>query len=255
MMIDRVEPGTVLVTGASRGIGRSAALHLAVAGFDLVLWARSCGDLEEVAALCRSHGRRVTIARVDVSDPDSVLSTGAASVAGEAALRGLVLNAGIGIWNPLASISTAEWRAMMSTNLDGAFHTVKLGVPLLTRHAQAQIVAIASDSSAYGYAGRSAYCASKWGFRGFVEAVRREVRPHGVRVTQLLPSRVDTHFRGKTPGARPDSLSADDVGGLIAMVFQLPPRIEVREMPVSAITSSYGPYQEVHQDASAPEAS
>jgi NAD(P)-dependent dehydrogenase (short-subunit alcohol dehydrogenase family) len=244
-MKQREDDNFVLVTGASRGIGRGAALELAAAGFDLILWARSGADLEEVAAECRAAGRRVEVARVDVSDPESIASAGGASLANLGGLRGLVLNAGIGIWNTLDEVSPDEWRQIIGTNLDGAFYTLKFAVPYLTRHPRAQIVAVISDSAAYAYAGRSAYCASKWGMRGLVEAVRREVRPHGVRVTQLLPSRVDTYFRGKTPGARADSLSTGEVGRLIATVFTLPSRLELREIPVAAITSSYGPFGEV----------
>ena len=237
---------TVLVTGASRGIGRGAALELGRAGFDLILWARSVDDLNEVASTCREFGRHVEIAAVDVSNYDSIMTAGAASLSSLKSLRGLVLNAGIGIWNSLDAVSVDEWQKIMSTNVDGAFYTLKMAVPLLTNHSFAQIVAVVSDSAAYSYANRPAYCASKWGMRGLVEAVRRDVRPRGVRVTQLLPSRVDTHFRGKTPGARRDSLSATDVGCLITMIFNLPKRIEVRELPVSAITSSYGPFEELY---------
>ena len=237
---------TVLVTGASRGIGRGAALELARAGFDLLLWARSVAELTEVAVTCRGFGRQVEIASVDVSNYESIMTAGASSVSSLECLRGLVLNAGIGIWNSLDAVSVDEWQKIMSTNVDGAFYTLKLAVPLLTNHSFAQIVAVVSDSAAYSYPNRPAYCASKWGMRGLVEAVRRDVRTRGVRVTQLLPSRVDTHFRGKTPGARRDSLSATDVGCLITMLFNLPERIEVRELPVSAITSSYGPFEEFY---------
>jgi NADP-dependent 3-hydroxy acid dehydrogenase YdfG len=251
-MIDRGHGNFVLVTGASRGIGKGTALQLAEAGFDLILWARSGSELEQVGAECAARGREVVLASVDVSNPDSVMSAGCYSLASLGDLRGLVLNAGIGIWNSLDAVTVMEWRQVLSTNLDGAFNTLKAAVPLLTRHPSAQIVAVASDSGAYAYPGRSAYCASKWGMRGLVEAIRREVRPHGVRVTQLLPSRVDTYFRGKVPGGRPDSLSIEEVGHLIAMIFALPSRIEVREIPVSAITASYGPFEEVrksnHQD-------
>jgi len=239
----------VLVTGASRGIGRGAAVELARAGFDLILWARSADELHAVAETCREFGGRVEIAQVDVSNPDSIAISGNASLSSLKSLRGLVLNAGIGIWNPLNAVSVDEWRQIMNTNLDGAFYTLKLAVPLVTNHPFAQIVAVVSDSAAYSYPNRPAYCASKWGMRGLVEAVRRDVRPHGVRVTQLLPSRVDTHFRGKTPGARRDSLSATDVGCLIAMIFNLPNRIEVRELPVSSIMSSYGPFEELYVES------
>jgi NADP-dependent 3-hydroxy acid dehydrogenase YdfG len=77
-----------------------------------------------------------------------------------------------------------------------------------------------------------------------MESARRELRPHGVRVTNLLASRVDTHFRGKQPGSRPEALSAEEVGAVIASIFQLPAKVEFRELQLAAISTTFGPFEE-----------
>ncbi|MEV6690281.1 SDR family NAD(P)-dependent oxidoreductase [Micromonospora sp. NPDC051196] len=236
--------GNVLVTGASRGIGRAVAQQLAKAGFDVILWARTTAELESLAAECRDTGVTARIATVDVGDPASVQAAVTTSLADLGSLRGVVINAGGGIWNEITDVSPAEWRAVVGPNLDGAFHTLRVTLPLLRRSRHAQVVGIASDSSYYSYPGRAAYCASKAGFLSLMNTARREMRAHGIRVTSIVASRVDSYFRGKHPGARPEALSTDEIAEVVTGVFCGPPRVEVRELAVSALHTSFGPYPE-----------
>lgn len=237
--------GVVLVTGASRGIGRSCALALARDGMDVVLWARTAEPLAEVAEICESFGRRARVACVDVADPDAVARAAVETLADLPDLRGLVVNAGAGVWGSLGSLSVADWRGQQGVNLDGAFYTLQAAAPLLGRSSGAQVVAIASDSSLFGYPERSAYCASKAGLIGLMESARRELRGRRIRVTNIFASRVDTFFRGKQPGSRPEALTADEVGDVVAALFRMPDRLEVRELHLSALTTTFGPFPEV----------
>lgn len=234
----------VLVTGASRGIGRATALALAAAGHDLVLWARTGADLAATATEARARGVDVRAAVVDVGDPAAVDGPGRASLDGLAALRAAVVNAGWGEWGALAETPPEQWRGIMATNLDGAFHSLQVALPLLLAHEHPQVVAMASDSSRFSYPQRAAYCASKAGFLSLMETLRHETRAQGLRVTNLLMSRVDTHFRGKQPGGRPSALSCEEVAGVVLTLLALPARVEVRELALSSITSTYGPYPE-----------
>jgi NAD(P)-dependent dehydrogenase (short-subunit alcohol dehydrogenase family) len=236
--------GYVLVTGASRGIGAGAALVLARSGFNLVLWARSGEELAATAEKCRTFGVDVRTAIVDVSKDASVRDAGSASIDNLPHLCGCVVNAGIGIWGTTAETSMDEWRSVMSTNLDGAFYTMKACLPLI-EHSRGQIVMMGSDSGLFGYPGRIAYCASKSGLNGLVESLRREVRSKGVRVTNLTMSRVDTFFRAKRPGDRPSGLSIEEVGEAVGLIFSMPPRVEMRELQLSSINDTFGPFPEM----------
>lgn len=239
-------PNWVLITGASRGIGRAAALSLAAAGYPVILWARTAADLTEVSRTIEEQwGTPVRTAVVDVADPDQVSKAAAESLEDIGSLRGAVVNAGGGIWSPLEEMNTDDWRQVLGPNLDGAFHTLRTVLPYLRRRPGAQIVGLASDSSYNSFSGRGAYCASKAGFLSLMETARRETREDGVRVTVLVPSRVDTYFRGKQPGSRPEALTMTEVGDMVASVFTLPARIEVREIQFSSITSSFGMFPEV----------
>lgn len=238
--------GWVLITGASRGIGRAVALALAAAGHPLILWARTETDLSEVAQeIGQRWGTPVRTATADVSDARQVDDAAKKSFEGIGGLRGAVVNAGAGIWGDIETMGADEWQQVLGPNLDGAFHTLHVSLPYLRRRPGSQIIGVASDSSYNSYVGRAAYCASKAGFLSLLETTRRETRRDGVRVTVLVPSRVDTYFRGKHPGARPDALSMTEVADVTVSLFALPARVEVRELHLSSINSPFGMYPEV----------
>lgn len=238
--------GTVLVTGASRGIGRASALRLAAAGHDLVLWARTADELADTGRAAERFGGRVDCRVVDVVDP-AQLAEGYAAIKWNSP-PGLVLNAGSGIWQPIQQIDDQTWLRTLDTNLTGAMQLLRLLLPDFRRAGSGLIVGILSDSARYPFADRAAYSAAKAGLAALLEVARRETRADGVRVSTLWPSRVDTSFQGSMPvagpGSRPGSLSADDVARVIEWLFGLPPQLEVRELQLAALTASYGPYEE-----------
>jgi len=237
---------TVLVTGAGRGIGRAVALELASNSFDLVLWSRSEAPLLEVVAQARTFGVSVSYAVLDVGDADAV-EAAAREVKG--ALAGMVLNAGHGVWTSLEVLAHEEWRHTLRTNLDGVFHVLRACMPILRRRSGALLAAVLSDSALYPFAQRGAYAASKAGARALLEVARRELRASGSRVTLIYPSRVDTGFQGAhrdaQPGTRKGALDAGDVGRIIAALYTWPQSVEIRELHLSAMTSTFGPFQEI----------
>lgn len=237
---------SVLVTGASRGIGAGIANRLASKGFNLVLWARTGSELNNVASECRSHGVTVNTAAVDVSDPGSVANAGAAALDGVDSLRGCVINAGAATFGKLSDFSTDEWRAVIGTNLDGAFFTLRIAMPLLERSPTSQVVAMGSQAALFGFEHQAGYCASKWGLNGLIETARRESRSNGVRITNVVLGPVDTYFRGKKPGDRPGTLAIDDVASVIENLFAMPHDVEVREIHLTSMLKPFGPFSEHH---------
>lgn len=234
----------VLITGASRGIGAGAAKRLARKGFNLVLWARTGSDLDEVAGECRSLGVTVKAAAVDVSNPDSVATAGGAALDGIDGLRGCIINAGSATFGSLSQFSNDAWRAVIATNLDGAFFTLRTALPLLEQCPFSQVISLGSQSAIFAFESQAGYCASKWGLNGLIETVRREKRSSGIRVTNLVLAGVDTFFRGKKPGDRPGSLEIDEVASVVEALFTMPPNIEVREIHLSSMFTGFGPFPE-----------
>jgi NADP-dependent 3-hydroxy acid dehydrogenase YdfG len=238
--------GTVLVTGASRGIGRASALRLAAAGHDLVLWARTADELADTGRAAERFGGRVSCQLVDVTDPAQVAEACAAITWNSP--PGLVLNAGCGIWQPIEQIDDQTWQRSLDTNLTGAMQILRLLLPEFRQRRSGLIVGILSDSARFPFADRAAYSAAKAGLATLLEVARREARADGVRISTLWPSRVDTSFQGSMPvagpGSRPGSLSAEDVAAVIEWLFGLPAGMEVRELQLAALTATYGPYEE-----------
>jgi NADP-dependent 3-hydroxy acid dehydrogenase YdfG len=236
--------GRILVTGASRGIGEAVAVALADRGYDLVLWARTGDQLEAVAARARARGVEVRTAPVDIGCAAEVLRAAAASLDLDQGLAGLVLNAGRGVWSPLTDLDPADWAATIGTNLDGTYHVLRAALPLLTRNPGSLIVGMLSDSVLYPFAGRAAYAASKAGMHTLLEVARRETRASGVRISAVFPSRVDTFFQGgqagAAPGSRDGALSADQVAAVVASLFDLPAAVEIRQLQLAAMTTTFG---------------
>ena len=230
----------VLVTGASRGIGRAIVERLSADGYGVILWGRSAADLDEVAGRAGAHAR---VAVVDVADPQAVEAADAVSLGDLESLRAVIINAGCGKWKPISSISVGDWRRTMATNLDGVFYTLKSSISRLAGPPAGQVIGIASDSALYPFPDRAAYCASKAGMKSLLESMRLETRSRGIRTTVVFPSRVDTFFGGKRPGDRADALGANDIANVISVVLALPCHVEMREVLVAAMGSSFGPFE------------
>ncbi|MBV8549527.1 MAG: SDR family oxidoreductase [Alphaproteobacteria bacterium] len=237
----------VLITGASRGIGSGIARKLARKGFGLILWSRTESDLNELADDYRSLGAQIRVATVDVSNSNSVTTAGTATLDGIESLRGCILNAGAATFGNILNFSDDDWRTTIATNLDGAFFTLKVALPLLEKCPFSQIIGMGSQSAIFAFENQSGYCASKWGLSGLIETVRREKRANGIRITNLVMGGVDTFFRGKKPGDRPGSLTIDEVSSVVETLFAMPLNVEVREIHLSSMLNTFGPFPEFYK--------
>lgn len=199
-----------VVTGASRGIGRSIALHLAAAGAELALWARDEAALRGVADEIAARGGRAQTMVCDITDSAAVNSAADAARRTLAPVRILVNNAGTVLRKPTAAITDAEWRSMMSINIDGAFYVTRALLPDLAREG-GRIINIASIAGRQGTPLLAAYCTAKHAMVGLTRALALELRAAKVSVNAICPGSVDTDMlREGMPGARP-AMTPDDI--------------------------------------------
>lgn len=192
----------VVITGASSGIGKAAALEFARRGASLVLAARRRELLEDVAAQCRRSGVQCAIFVADVSDRDQCRRL----IEACSRVDILVNNAGFGVFDAIAEAKPDDLQQMMQTNYFGAVWCTQAVLPSMLARGDGVIVNVASIAGLMGYARMGGYCATKFAMIGFSEALRDEVIGRGVRVTMVCPGTVETHFfekaeRGKMPGA------------------------------------------------------
>ena len=168
---------SVVVTGASAGIGRALTLRLAGRGARVVAAARSSAALD---ALAREAGPAVHAVPVDVTRDDSVAALGASARRACGKIDVVVNNAGVGWVEPFASSSVAHWEETLATNLLGALRVTRAFLPLL-REGGGLVVNVGS-AAASGWAYVALYAASKAALRAASLAIDRELRASGVRV-------------------------------------------------------------------------
>lgn len=223
---------SILITGASRGIGRAIALALAAPGVRLTLAARSAEPLEDVAGLARAAGATAEAVACDVTAEPHVRRLVEAAAGPSGRIDVAVHSVGMALVKPFDQIKLGEWEEALRSQLTSLF--------LLTKHATAQmqagglLVNIASVAARQPFPGWSAYTAAKHGALGFLAAVREELRPRGVRVSSILPAATDTELWGDVPGEwnRANMLRPEEVAAMVAAIVALPPHVTVEDLTV-----------------------
>lgn len=186
----------VVITGASSGLGRAAALQFARQGSILVLAARRLEALEETARQCRQNGGRAVTCRTDVSREEQVKALTEAALKQTGQLDVWVNNAGITCFAPLDSERFEEHRQVLETNLFGAIFAARAVVPVFRRQGYGTLINVGSVLSKIGQPFVPSYVISKFALQGLTETLRTALAdlPH-VHICSLLPYAMDTeHF-------------------------------------------------------------
>jgi NAD(P)-dependent dehydrogenase (short-subunit alcohol dehydrogenase family) len=221
MEIDWLTGRVAIVTGASRGIGRSTALALATAGARVVLGARSAGALEDAAAAIRAQGGDVRAVAADVADPHDVERLFAVAEAIDVPTV-LVCAAGLLTRAPFEETTDGIWHRTLDVNLTGAFLCCRRAFSGMRRVGGGRIITIASLSGVYAtekFPGLVAYNVSKYGVVGLTEGIAVEGRAHRISAICLSPGAVDTEMlRLAAPGLKA-GLAPDDVGRMIVALL------------------------------------
>ena len=182
---------TALVTGASRGIGRTIAQSLARAGADVVLMGRDQTSLELLAQELIGDGATAEIAVCDVQDLPAVNR----AIAQITKLNILVNNAGTNIPEPFAQVSETHFDQIMNLNLRATFFVTQAAVQkIIATGNGGAIINISSQMGHVGAINRTVYCASKHALEGFTKALALELAPVGIRVVSVAPTFIETNM-------------------------------------------------------------
>jgi short-subunit dehydrogenase len=228
----RHPPSTILITGASRGLGRALALEYAAGGRVLGLAGRRADLLGDVARECEERGARVFAAAFDVAEPAATRAW-MERVHRERPIDLLIVNAGCfhgnGACGALEPLDSAL--RQVRTNLVGAITTVDAAVPLMRARRRGQIAIIVSLAALQPLADAPAYSASKAGLAGYGEALRELLGPEGIRVTLVYPGHIHTQQTAHHVGRLPMIITPERAAGRIrrglargrgSIVFPLP---------------------------------
>lgn len=182
---------SVLVTGASSGIGEATAVHLAHKGFRIFAAARNYDKLKTLSGL---GGGRITPLVIDVADEASIADALAEISASGGALYGLVNNAGVGVMGPVEEVPPADWRRQYETNVFGLINVTRAVLPQMRAAGRGRIINIGSLAGRIAAPFQGVYASSKHAVEGLSDALRRELAPHGVKVSVVRPGFINTPF-------------------------------------------------------------
>lgn len=219
----------VVVTGASRGIGKHIARALHEAGATVAVTGRS---RDSIIAAARSVGTRCKAYACDQRDAAAIRHMAAAVIADLGAPDILVNNAGMFLGAPVVDMQLERWNEVLACNLTGVFLTTQAFLPGMIAKNRGDIFMISSMSGKKGDPGAAAYAASKFGLQGFSQALTYEVRKNNIRVMVLNPSSVDTgEDTGPTQG-QGLHLHAADLAATIVHLACMPGRTLVRDLDI-----------------------
>jgi len=189
----RFDGKTVLITGASSGIGRETALAFAAAGANVVLVARRIAPLNKVASRARAEGAVALAVGTDVTDVASVRACFRKAVARFGSIDIVVNNAGLLIPATVDTLVPGDLRQMLEVNLFGALHVMQAALKQMRRQTEGgHIVNVASLAGRRGFTPLGGYCATKFALVGLTEALRTELIGDNVGVSLVLPGVIDT---------------------------------------------------------------
>ena len=231
-----LEGKVAVVTGASRGIGASVSRMLADRGVRLGLASRSGDDLGLPAAVARP---------TDVRDRAQLTALVNETVERHGGLDIVVANAGVGAYGPFVDLDPDLADEMIDVNARGVINTAAVCVPHLIARGGGDFVSVASEAGRRGLPNEAVYCASKFAQVGFTRALDHELRPLGIRCTNVCPGGVATDFameegRGRTPDM-PElagMMSADDVAEAVLFAVTRPRGHRILEVAFRPMTET-----------------
>jgi NAD(P)-dependent dehydrogenase (short-subunit alcohol dehydrogenase family) len=205
-----LEGRLALITGASRGIGRAAALAMARAGAHMVLLARTGGALEELDDEIRAIGATATLVELDLRKGEKIDALGPTLYQRWGKLDILVGNAGIlGPLSPLAHVATEAWTDALEINLSANWRLIRTCDPLLRKSDAGRAIFVTSGAASGRYAYWGPYAVSKAGLEALVRTYAREIAITPVRANLINPGATRTAMRAKAfPGEDPNTLPA-----------------------------------------------
>ena len=221
----------VLITGASSGIGKEAAMQFAKKGSNVILVARRKQKLEQIDDDLKKFNISTMICECDVSDKLQVEKMSKLVLEKYGSIDILVNNAGFAIYGSVFDLTTEEIESQMATNYFGMIYCIKNFLPSMIQKKSGHIVNVASVAASFGLPRIASYCASKFAMLGFSEGLKHELKGTGIGITVVSPIMVrtdffDHHSFKKMPKYSPLSLSDKTVTKAILRAANSP-RLEI----------------------------
>jgi NADP-dependent 3-hydroxy acid dehydrogenase YdfG len=228
-------PQTALITGATQGIGKATAFALGRAGYKVGICARTETKIKRTIEELRQEGIEAAGAAADVGQPDQAGRAAEEIIGRLGEIDVLVNNAGVLIAKPFEELSLDDWDSTMSSNVRSLYLMTRAVLPAMRRRRRGSIVNVASLAGRNGFAGGTAYTASKHAVLGFSRSLMLETRKDNIRVIAICPGSVATSMLQDQPMLKSEPqkiLQPDDVAVTIVHAIGLPDRAMVSELDI-----------------------
>ncbi len=232
---------TILLTGASKGIGRALALNLAEKSINIGLVARSEKELTELKKEIESLGSKCLIFVGNVADESLAQNAVKEMISAFGSIDFMINNAGYGIFGQTETISAESWSDIYDVNVKGTFLFSKEVLAGMKAAKSGHIINIASDVAKRVFDGGSLYCSSKFAQDAFSAALRKEVRKDGIKVSVVYSGLVDTMFHADPQGAESHSdwLKVEDMSNTIMYIMDQPKHVVIDELMIHPLSQEY----------------
>jgi NADP-dependent 3-hydroxy acid dehydrogenase YdfG len=241
---------TILVTGATSGLGKAIAEKFAAADYNCIITGRRKQRLEELAATLSSNNNiKVLPLAFDVSKKEEVFDTINNLSEEWRNIDVLVNNAGLAAGrDPFDEASLDDWETMIDTNVKGLLYISKAVIPLMKKNKKGHIINIGSTAAKEVYKDGNVYCATKFAVNAISQAQRIDLLPHRIKVTCINPGAVDTEFsivrfKGDTQKADAvyegyEPLHAEDVADTIFYCAALPGHVCINDLVITCLSQA-----------------
>lgn len=235
---------TVLISGATAGIGEACAIEFAKKGYQLVLTGRRLDRLKYLQEqLSKNYQVESYILSFDIREQSEVVSAIASIPNKFKNIDVLVNNAGLAAGvNPIDNGNIQDWEQMIDTNVKGLLYLTKEIIPILKEKKSGHIINIGSIAGKMTYPNGNVYCATKSAVQALTEGMRIDLIHYGIKVSQVAPGAVETEFslvrlKGDANAAKKvyegyQPLKAEDIAGVVTYIADLPPHMNINDVLV-----------------------
>ncbi|MDR1658665.1 MAG: SDR family oxidoreductase [Deltaproteobacteria bacterium] len=242
---------TVIITGASSGIGEATAKLLANKGANVVLGSRREDRLKILTDWLSSSGRQAVYHVTDVTKPADSLELVKLALTEYGKVDAIFLNAGIMPNGPLSKLLIDEWEQMVDVNLKGVINGVAAVLPEFIRQKSGHVIATSSVAGIKVYSGGGVYCATKWAVRALMEALRIESAEEGtnIRTATIYPAAINTELLNTISDQNTAAnfkvlyekygISPESVANIVAFALDQPEDINISEFTVGPTTQPW----------------
>lgn len=233
---------TIIITGASKGIGKTLALELAEYSCNLILIARSENELLEIqATILKSKKSNCSIFVGDISNLSFLDLVVSKTIEKFKQIDFLINNAGIAAFGSIQNFSEEEFYSLFETNVKASFFLSQKVLPFMKKSKSGQIVTIISDVGKRVFDTGALYCATKYAQEAFTSAMRMEVRPFNIKVSNIYSGLVDSDFHATRQGSKEHQywLKTEDMAKSIIFVMNQAKNVVIDELMIHPISQEY----------------